>query len=132
MATNLYKGISFPFRFNSSGGVATSELSHTDFSRIEESIYQILFTEMKERIFKTEFGTKLKRQVFEVDGDITQIAILRHEIEKAIDTFEERVAVNDIRIYTVDEEEGKLFIELDVHIIKFMKDVTLQLSYNLT
>ena len=121
----IYQGISFPFRFNSQGRVEKSKLTHDDFSRIKESIHQIIFTFHMERVMNTEFGVP-RMSVFQSLDDITDQAILKHEIRKAIEKHEDRVEVNDIRIYTDGENEGTLIVELDLHIIKFLKDVTVK------
>lgn len=125
---SYYKGISFPFRFGSSGGVAKSILTHSDFSRIKESITQILFTYQNERVMNNLFGSP-RQYVFENLDDVTERALFRHEIVKAIETYEDRVEVIECRLYPDPTKEGTLIVSLDLHIIKFVKDVTLQLEF---
>lgn len=121
----IYQGISFPFRFNSLGKVEKSKLTYDDFSRIKESIHQIIFTFQMERIMNTGFGVP-RMSIFQSLDDITDQAILKHEIRKAIERHEDRVEVKDIRVYTDEQNEGTLIVELDLHIIKFLKDVTIR------
>lgn len=122
-----YKGISFPFRFGASGGVATSKLSYDDFSRIEESIRQIVFTTVGERIYKAEFGTELRHHMFEVNGDITDMAILGHKIKQALMRFEDRIEVLNVKVYTSPTEDSTMYIEVDAKIIKFQRTETFKI-----
>ena len=128
---NIDKGISFPFRFGSSGGVVKSKLTHSDFSRIRESLHQIILTFVKERRMRTEFGSTVNQYIFEITGDETSMAMMSHEMKKAIDKHEPRVIVNSVKVTTLDEDEALVQIELDIHIIKFVKDVNMTLEVNL-
>lgn len=128
---NIFKGISFPFRFGSSGGVATSELTHGDFSRIKESIHQIMMTFISERVMRGSFGSNTRDFLFEVQGDDTSVALLQHEIKKAIESNEDRVIVNSLRVYTGETAEGTIIIDADIHIIKFVKDVDFRFNVDL-
>lgn len=125
---NIYKGISFPFRFNAHGRVEKSKLTHDDFSRISESITQIIFTFRMERIMNNEFGMT-RNAIFMVIDDITDQAILKHDITQAIELHEPRVLINDCTIYADPEKEGTLIVELDLHVIKFVKDISLQIPF---
>jgi phage baseplate assembly protein W len=123
-----YKGISFPFRFNSKGGVTSNELSPIDFSRIFESIRQIIFTRKRERVMLADKGTDAETALFEPSDDLTEMGILRHEIMKAIDEQEDRVSVNDVYVSEITiGDEVKLLVEVDAHIIKFMQDEKFQI-----
>jgi phage baseplate assembly protein W len=122
---NYFQGISFPFRFNGLGRVEKSKLTPDDFSRINESIQQIIFTAHLERIMNISFGMS-RDVVFSNMEDMTDQAILAHEIRLAIETFEPRVEINDINIYPDPNNEGTLIVDLNLHIIKFLKDVSMQ------
>jgi phage baseplate assembly protein W len=125
-----YKGISFPFRFNSRGGVQTSTLTPHDFSRIYESITQIVMTLKKERVMRVEFGTNAEYSIFESLEDATEVGILRHEVMKAIEEQEDRVRINDCLVSLVDEDDSKkVILTLDVHIIKFMRNEAVQIQF---
>ena len=123
--SNYYKGIAFPFGFGANGGVKTSILTHEEHDRIYQSIYQILFTFKRERINNAEFGSRLKAYLFESFDDINTKSLIKFEVEKAITEQEPRVEVLDVRVYTVDGEEGKIFIDVDVLIIQFSTNTTL-------
>lgn len=119
----VFKGIAFPFRFNSKGGVSTSELSPNDYSRIYESIYQIILTRKNERIMLNDIGTNSSEAIFEATDDLTQMGILRHEIIKALSEQENRISVNDVSISSIYDEESKetkILVVINAYIIKFM------------
>lgn len=124
--TNYYKGISFPFRFGSNGGVTQTELTPTDFDRIRESLWQIIFTYKNERIFLNYFGSRIKEYLFEPADDINTLALIKFEVEKSIEENEERVELLDVRVYTVDAEEGKIYIDIEAKIIQFSKVAVFQ------
>lgn len=128
---HIDKGISFPFRFGSSGGVRESKLTHTDYSRIIESIEQIIFTFKKERVMLAKAGSTLREYVFELDGDETTMSLMQHEMTKAIEEQEPRVLVNSVKVQVLDSDEGSIMVFLDLHIIQFVKDVELQLETTL-
>lgn len=128
--SNSYKGISFPFRFGVGGGVQKSELTPEDFSRIRESIHQIIFTYLKERVNENHIGSRLKEYLFESYEDINTLGLIKFEVEKAISEQEPRVNVLDVRVYTLPGEEGKIYIDVDVEIIQFATEATF--SYNFT
>lgn len=129
-SVNTYKGVSFPFRFNSRGGVAMSELTHSDFSRIRESIHQILFTHYMERVMNLDFGTD-RGMLFYPTDDITELSIIQYKITEAIEKFEDRVEVNSCEVFADTENEGTVIVSLDLHIIKFVKDVQIVERYEL-
>ena len=128
--SNYYKGIAFPFKFGSNGGVRTSTLTPDDHDRIYQSIYQILFTYKKERINNSEIGSRLKEYLFEPFDDINTLALIKFEVEKAIAEQEPRVEVLDVRVYTLDGEEGKIYIDVTVLIIQFTTSTTLQYEFS--
>lgn len=130
--TNYYKGISFPFRFGANGGVRTSVLTPDEHDRIYQSIYQILFTFQKERVNNPEIGSRLRTYLFEPYDEINTLALIKFEVEKAISEQEPRVEVLDVRVYTVDGEEGKIYIDVDVLIIQFATETTLQYEFSKT
>ncbi|MBO8161163.1 MAG: GPW/gp25 family protein [Thermosipho sp. (in: Bacteria)] len=97
-----FKGISFPFRIDSSGRVATSTTSPNDFTHIKESIEQILKTRKYERIMENDFGNEIDISLFEVADDPTNLAILKHNITECIETWDNRVKVLDVKFEIED------------------------------
>ena len=130
--TNYYKGISFPFGFGASGGVRTSALTPEEHDRIYQSIYQILFTFKKERVNNAEIGSRLKEYLFEPYDDINTLALIKFEVQRSIEEQEPRVEVLDVRVYTQNGEEGKIYIDVDVLIIQFATVQTLEYEFTQT
>lgn len=121
---NGFKGMSFPFRFGGSGGVATTTTSINDFSHIKESIQQIIGTKIGERVNEIHFGSEVHKVLFEAVDDETAQAILKFYVIEAIQKFEKRVIVEekDIVITPVDDADGaKLYVEIDFTVIQYMK-----------
>lgn len=118
-----YKGISFPFRFGSGGGVRTSKLSIDDYDRIYQSIYQIIFTYTKERVNASHIGCGVKRYLFEPFTEINTLAMIKFEIEKAIAEQEERVEVLDVTV--TPKDEGKIIVNIYVLVVQFNVETTL-------
>lgn len=133
MATQKgYTGISFPFRFDGRGGVATSTTSVIDFTHIKESIIQIILTQVGERRMELEFGSEVRDHLFKMVDDETDIAILKFQIKEAIQKFEKRVEVENIEV--IHEEgvagEGNWIVEIDFRVIKYLKNDTLRFKIN--
>mgnify|MGYP000049785020 CR=1 FL=1 len=119
-----FTGISFPFRFDGRGGVATSTTSINDFSHIEESIKQIVLTSIKERVMELEFGSNVRDHLFSMTDDETDIAILKFHIREAIEKFEKRVEIEDINILKDETEvgEGTWIVEIKFKVIRYLKN----------
>lgn len=127
-----FTGISFPFRVDGRGGIATSTTSTVDFTHIKESITQILHTQLGERMMELEFGSEVRKHTFQMTDDETDIAILKFHIQEAIEKFEKRVEINNI---TVTHEESKDFgdswiAEIDFTVIKYLKNDVVRLKLN--
>lgn len=123
-----FTGISFPFRFDGRGGVATSTTSINDFSHIEESIKQIVLTSIKERVMELEFGSNVRDHLFSMTDDETDIAILKFHIREAIEKFEKRVEIEDINILKDETEvgEGTWIVEIKFKVLRYLKNSTIR------
>lgn len=125
-----HKGIAFPFQFGSSGGVNTSELTPSDYSRIYQSIYQILFTHKDERVNANGFGSRVKDYLFDSLDDVNTLSNIKFEVEKAIEEQEPRVELIDVNVYADDENEGTLIINIECQILQFSTDISLEYTVN--
>lgn len=127
-----FTGISFPFRVDGRGGIATSTTSTVDFTHIKESITQILLTQLEERNMELEFGSEVKKHTFQMTDDETDIAILKYHIQEAIEKFEKRVEVNNIAVFHEDIKDfGDTWIaEIDFTVIKYLKNDIVRLKLN--
>jgi len=128
-----YKGITFPFNITGRGGVATSELTYNELSKIEESISQIIFTYPGERVMEPTFGCKLRDYLFE-NADVNTLGMIKYEIENAIIKWEPRVELKDIVISTFIDNDGsqKLFIDIYVLVVQYQVETSIQFTTNLT
>ena len=87
----LGRGIAFPFRFSrETGRTQVSTTQSADRQHIKESITQILGTDIGERFMRPEFGSGLRRVVFEPNEAVAR-GLLRHYIYEAIRRWEPRV-----------------------------------------
>lgn len=127
-----FTGISFPFRFDGRGGVATSTTSIIDFSHIKESIIQIILTQVGERRMELEFGSEVRKHLFSMEDDETDIAILKFRIQEAVEKYENRVEVNNIEVIREEDitGEGTWVVELDFRVIKYLKNDVLRFKLN--
>lgn len=125
-----YKGIAFPFRFGGSGGVVTSSTGTHDLSHIEESIQQIIRTNVGERIFESKFGSKVPSMLFSVTDDETEMELLKFYVKEAIEEWESRVEVLNVGITSVEEEnnDSKLVIDIDVRVIRYLTNQSIRVS----
>lgn len=120
-----FKGISFPFRFNSSGGVATSTTAPNDLSHIEESIEQIIRTSIGERVMEVEFGNEAFRLLFENLDDETNRGIITMFITDAIERWDKRVKVNMVDIIT---EETNIVFNITIYVQKYLTTQVVSIS----
>lgn len=125
--SDIYKGVAFPFSFNSRGGVSTSILSPNDYSRIKESITHIITTRKGESPMRPDFGTNADNYIFEDFEDETTIGMLRYELEEAIERAEPRVSLQNLNAWK-DEKTEQIFVEVEIKIIKFQITETIKVE----
>lgn len=101
------KGISFPFRFDSRGRVATSIADATDDTHVRESIRQIILTALGERPLEPTFGSDVRRVVFQENSPSLD-AIAVDILFRALERWEPRIEVQDITI--TREKYGRIDI----------------------
>ena len=82
--------MSFPFRLNQQGGIATSTIGTN--AHIEEHITQILTTRKGERAMNLEYGCDVDFSLFEnIDSSLARILI--YEVVEALNSQEPRIEV---------------------------------------
>ncbi|NER79805.1 MAG: GPW/gp25 family protein [Leptolyngbya sp. SIO1D8] len=109
---NIGKGISFPTRMNVQGGVKLSGSA----TNIEESIYLILRTNIGERVYRPDFGSRLSELVFAPLNTQT-LLLIRLYVEEALKLWEPRITLDEIRT-DPDPVQGRV----DIVITYFPKD----------
>lgn len=92
MQTYLGQGLAFPLRVNVQGRVQLSGL----IQNIEESIQIILRTQLGERVYRPDFGSRLSELVFAPMNTQT-LLLLRLHVQEALTQWEPRIVLEDIQ-----------------------------------
>lgn len=83
---------------------------------IEESILIIIGTMKGERVMRPDFGCDLHRMVFDLNNEVTHIQAANY-VRTALEKWEPRITILDVKAYADDEEQNKLYIDIDYEII---------------
>jgi phage baseplate assembly protein W len=90
--SHLGQGISFPLRVNVQGSLQLSATTRN----IEESIQIILRTQLGERVYRPDFGSRLSELTFAPMNTQT-LLMLRLHVQEALTKWEPRIVVDDVR-----------------------------------
>jgi hypothetical protein len=101
------RGVSFPLRVDSRGGVALS----SDDEDVVEAIKIILGTAPGERPMRPEFGCGLHNHVFDTI-DAATLAGIEYDIRDALDRWEPRIEVMEVDFDLADVDRGALMIDI--------------------
>jgi uncharacterized protein len=102
---NQLRGFAFPFRIDPrSGGVASTEGA----DKLKENLKHLLLTRIGERVMLRGYGGGVTQLLHENIND-GLIAVARHQISRAILTFEPRVLPQEV---TVIPRNGELFLRV--------------------
>lgn len=107
----LGRGWQFPVGIGAVGDIALSEYEND----IKESIRIILATAPGERVMRPDFGAGLKALVFEPINTIT-MGLVKHRVRTALNTWERRIDLDEVKVTTDSEERHKLLIEISYRI----------------
>lgn len=99
-------GFAFPLRVNVQGSVQLS----SDAPNLEESILIILRTELGERVYRPNFGSRLSELTFE-PMNVQTLLLIRLYIEEALELWEPRITLRDVRT-DPDPMRGRVDIEI--------------------
>jgi phage baseplate assembly protein W len=102
--SNPIFGFAFPFRIQ--GGVATE----SGVQKLKDNIAHLLLTTVGERVMLRDYGGGLRQLLHDPNND-AMVAIVRHQVAKAIGTYEPRVLVQTVDI-TQDEDVGVLTVSV--------------------
>ncbi|HEY9625317.1 MAG TPA: GPW/gp25 family protein [Crinalium sp.] len=89
---HLGAGWAFPLRVNVRGGLQISSTAQN----VEESINIILRTELGERVYRPNFGSRLSELAFAPMNTKT-LLLLRLHIQEALEMWEPRITLEDVR-----------------------------------
>jgi Bacteriophage baseplate protein W len=102
----LGRGLAFPISLDPAGLISLVEFEED----IRQSILIILETDLGERVMRPDFGAGLPALVFE-PINTTTMALARHQVERALVTWEPRI--DNIRVQVQAEpEDGRLLITI--------------------
>lgn len=122
MGRGGFRGISYPFRITSRGGVAMSEANFEDSSHIAESIQQIFNTNFLERPMEGNWVyTQVTSSLFEPNDESLQ-QVLKTYIVEDLTRLEERIRISEDDItFSVEEENGVevLYALITYQVIKY-------------
>jgi phage baseplate assembly protein W len=99
-------GLGFPLQVNVQGGVQLS----TGTPNIEESIVIILRTDLGERVYRPNFGSRLSELVFE-PMNVQTLMLIRLYVEQALEMWEPRIILKEVRA-DPDPIRGRVDIEI--------------------
>ena len=111
MADILGSGIAFPLQVDRRGGLALAR----DETDIDQAIELILGTAPGERPMRPEFGCGVHDFVFDTI-DAGTVARMETEIRGALDRWEPRVEVSDVRFDLEGADTGRLLIQIDYRV----------------
>jgi uncharacterized protein len=100
-------GWSFPLRTQATGGLA---LVRGD-RELEEAIWLILSTAPGERPMRPEFGCGLNDYVF-APADSSTASLIVAEVRAALERWEPRIVVDNVRVDFSGADRGELYIYL--------------------
>lgn len=99
-------GFGFPLQVNVQGGIQLS----TGTPNIEESIVIILRTDLGERVYRPNFGSRLSELVFE-PMNVQTLMLIRLYVEQALEMWEPRIILKEVRA-DPDPIRGRVDIEI--------------------
>ena len=121
MPKSGYKGISFPFRISSQGGVVMTTTDYNNPTHIEESIKQILGTNYLERVMQPEVYSRVSSALFE-PNDTSLLNLLKTRIVEDLERLDSRITIEEggVEVYS-EEVEGVtiLYVDLTYQIISY-------------
>ena len=104
----LGRGVAFPLQVDSRSGIALASAEHD----VEQAIKIILETSPGERVMRPEFGCRIHELVFAPHNAATEGLII-HYVEEALERWEPRVEVQEVRVLPNPDSGGELMVEID-------------------
>lgn len=105
----LGTGLAFPLRVNVQGSLQLTSAERS----IEESILIILRTDLKERVYRPTFGSRLSELVFAPMNTQTLLLIRLH-VQEALEMWEPRIVIDSVRT-DPDPIRGRVDIIVEYH-----------------
>ena len=108
MAKTRYINIDFPFKDSRKGFYL--ELNQTDKDAIRADLLHLLLTNKGERLYLPDFGSDLKKYIFEPNDNITHEDI-RNNLNQTISKYIPNLIINSMN-FRNDEIEELIIVEL--------------------
>ena len=108
MAENRYINIDFPFKDSPNGYYF--KLNNNDKDAIRADLLHLLLTNKGERLYLPDFGSDLRKYIFEPNDNITHEDI-RNNLNETIKRYIPNLVVNDIS-FRNDEIQELIIVEL--------------------
>ncbi len=102
--------INFPFRDSLKGFFF--DLTKTDANAIKADLMHLILTNKGERFYNPEFGTNLRRYIFQPNDGFTYSEI-SEEIKEAVKKYLPNLKVNDVKIEQSVDSEYAAIIRID-------------------
>jgi phage baseplate assembly protein W len=100
-------GWNFPLQVDATSGIALA----TQVRDIEQAIELILRTAPGERPMRPEFGCRIQDHVFSLTNEATAAAVA-NDVRAALEQWEPRIDVEDVRVAFDREEFGTFYIDV--------------------
>ena len=110
MAKDSFINIRFPF-FDSEKGFFI-DMNKQNKRAIKSDLMHLLLTNKGERLYSPEFGTDLKKYLFEPNIVSVQ-ADIKSEIQKAIDRFIPNLQVDKLLVEPINGKEHSVIVRLE-------------------
>ena len=107
------RGLAFPLRLTLQGGLQLS----SDRTNLEESIRLILKTNLGERVYRPNFGSRLSDLVF-APMNATTLRRVRLYVREAIERWEPRIILDSV-LTEPDLDLGRVNIIINYHVKNF-------------
>ena len=127
MADKRYINIDFPFRDSENGYYF--KLNSTDKDAIRSDLLHLLLTNKGERLYLPDFGSDLRKYIFEPNDNITHDDI-RNNLNETIKKYIPNLYVNDITFRNDDIQE-LIIVELTYTVTEgtFASSDTIQITF---
>jgi phage baseplate assembly protein W len=106
-------GWAFPIETSQTGGVDLV----SGVTEIEQAMHLILGTHPGERPMRPEFGCRLNDFIF-ASADATTAGLIGYEVRAALERWEPRVNVDEVRVTTDRDEPATLWIDVTYTILE--------------
>lgn len=109
MTSHIGRGIGFPLKTTVQGSLQLS----AEGQNLEESIHLILRTNIGERVYRPEFGSRLSELVF-APLNTNTLLLLRLYVEEALNAWEPRIELDEI-LTDPDPVRSRVDITINYH-----------------